>query len=271
MSKVALVTGASSGIGTLTASELSAKGFVVYAAARRVDKMEQLKKLGVKHIFLDLTDEASIEDCVSSILRESGKIDILVNNAGYGSYGAVEDVSIEEAKRQFDVNLFGMARLIQLITPSMRQNHFGRIINVSSVAGKIWTKFGSWYHATKFAVEGLSNCLRLELKPFGIDVVVIEPGCIDTNWVNIAMDKLRETSKNGAYEEYANKTADKFMKIYASSAVSKPELVAKTIAKAATKNKPRTRYLVGYMAKPLVLIHKIFGDRGYDWAINKFS
>ncbi len=271
MKKVALVTGASSGIGMLTARELAERGFMVYAAARRLEKMDELKEYGVKTVFLDLTDETSIKNCVHSILDESSRIDVLVNNAGYGSYGAVEDVPIEEAKRQFDVNVFGMARLIQLVVPSMRQNHYGKIINVSSVAGKIWTKFGDWYHATKFAVEGLSNCLRVELKPFGIDVVIVEPGCINTNWVNIAMDKLRETSKGGAYEERANKSADFFMKIYARSAVSEPELIAKTIIKAATKNNPRPRYLVGYMTKPLVLIHTILRDRGYDWALNKFS
>lgn len=271
MSKIALVTGASSGIGAMTARELSKAGFIVYAAARRVDKMEELKKDGIRPIAMDLTKEESMVACVESILKESGRIDVLVNNAGYGSYGAIEDVQMEEAKRQFDVNLFGMARLIQLVTPGMRANHYGKIVNVSSMGGKIWTKFGGWYHATKFAVEGFSNCLRIELAPFGIDVVVVEPGGIKTDWGIIAADHLKETAKGGAYEQYANKAADGMRKIYSGNRLTGPELIAKTIKKAVTQKRPHTRYLMGFMAKPMVLTQKIFGDRVYDWVIRNFS
>ena len=141
MNKVALVTGASSGIGMSTAKELAQSGFIVYAAARRIDRMEELTADGIRPVSLDLTNEESMIKCVDRILKETGRIDVLVNNAGYGSYGAIEDVPLEEAKHQFDVNIFGMARLIQLITPSMREHHYGKIVNISSMGGKIWTKF----------------------------------------------------------------------------------------------------------------------------------
>ena len=271
MNKIALVTGASSGIGAMTARELSKAGFTVYAAARCVDKMEELKKDGIRPISLDLTKEESMVNCVETILKETGRIDVLINNAGYGSYGAIEDVPMDEARRQFEVNLFGMARLIQLVTPEMRENHYGKIVNISSMGGKIWTKFGGWYHATKFAVEGFSDCLRMELAPFGIDVVVVEPGGIKTDWGIIAANHLKETAKGGAYEQYANKAADGMIKNYSGNMLAKPELIAKTVKKAVTKKRPHTRYLVGFMAKPMVITHKIFGDRVFDWVIKNFS
>ena len=271
MNRIALVTGASSGIGAMAANELAGAGFVVYAAARRVEKMEELKKFGIRPVPLDLTDEKSVLACVETVFAESGRIDVLVNNAGYGSYGAIEDVPLSEAKRQFDVNLFGMARLIQLVTPKMRQNHFGKIVNVSSMGGKIWTKFGGWYHATKFAVEGFSDCLRMELAPFGIDVVVVEPGGIKTDWGIIAANHLKESAKGGAYEKYAEKAACGMIKNYSGNMLTKPEVIAKTIRKAVVSKHPKTRYLVGFMAKPMVFTQKIFGDRFYDWIIRNFS
>ena len=271
MNKIALVTGASSGIGATTAKELAKNGYTVYAAARRVDKMQELKKDGIKPIALDLTKDESVVQCVQDILKEAGRIDVLVNNAGYGSYGAIEDVPMEEARHQFEVNLFGMARLIQFVTPTMRENHYGKIVNISSMGGKIWTKFGGWYHATKFAVEGFSDCLRMELAPFGIDVVVVEPGGIKTDWGIIAANNLKETAKGGAYETYANKAADGMIKNYSGNMLTKPEVIARTVRKAVMKKRPRTRYLVGFMAKPMVLTQKLFGDRVYDWVIRKFS
>ena len=206
----------------------------------------------------------------NQILSESGSIDVLINNAGYGSYGAIESVPIEEARRQFDVNVFGMARLIQLVTP-MRANHYDKIVNISSMAGKIWTKYGGWYHSTKFAVEGLSNCLRLELKPFGIDVVIVEPGGIKTEWGAIAAENLKKTSANGAYAEGASRTAEKITRLYNSSVLLDPELFAKTVRKAVTCRHPKTRYLVGFGAKPVVWFRSLFGDRVYDWFVNRLS
>lgn len=271
MNKVALVTGASSGIGQMTAKKLAQKGFIVYAAARRIEKMENLKQDGIIPIYLDLTKEETIQQCVQQIFKEAGRIDVLINNAGYGSYGAIENVSIEEAKRQFEVNLFGMASLIQLVIPSMRKSHYGKIVNVSSMGGKIWTKFGGWYHATKFAVEGFSDCLRMELSEFGIDVIVIEPGGVKTDWGIIAAKHLQETSQGSVYEKQAKDAAEGMIKNYSGNHLTKPEKIADVICKSVLKKRPKTRYLVGFMAKPMVLTHKLFGDRVYDWILRKFS
>ena len=199
--RVALVTGASSGIGEETARLLRRDGFEVYAVARRVDRMAGLTEEGVHTFAMDVTDDASMTSGVQRVLDEQGRIDVLVNNAGYGSYGAVEDVPIDEARRQFEVNVFGLARLVQLVVPHMRDQKSGRIINISSIGGKFYEPLGAWYHATKFAVEGFSDSLRLELAPFGIHVVIVEPGPIITEWNTIARDSLVETSRGGAYEE----------------------------------------------------------------------
>src|SRR5882757_6280672 len=192
--KVALVTGASSGIGMATAGALHDRGYTVYAAARRVDRMNDLADRGVRTLAMDVTDDESMTSGIKRIIAETGRIDVLVNNAGYGSYGALEDVPQEEARRQFDVNVFGLARLTQLALPHMRAQRGGRIVNVSSIGGKIYTPLGGWYHATKFAVEGLSDSLRVELKPFGINVILIEPGSIRTEWGGIAAEGLLATS-----------------------------------------------------------------------------
>ena len=181
----------------MVAQELKSAGFKVYAAARRVDRMADLEKDSITPVALDLTRDGSIAACVNTILSREKSIDVLVNNAGYGSYGAIEDVPLEEGRRQFEVNLFGMARLIRLVTPAMREQHYEKIVNISSMGGKIWTKFGGWYHATKYAVEGLSDCLRMELQPFGIDVVVVEPGGIKTDWGLIAAENLKKRPEGG--------------------------------------------------------------------------
>jgi short-subunit dehydrogenase len=264
MKKVALITGASSGIGESTAKLFNEYGFTVYGAARRVEKMKTLESVGISTIALDITDEGSTLNCVNTILEKEGRIDVLVNNAGYGSYGAVEDVPIEEARRQFDVNIFGLARLTQLILPKMREHSFGKIINISSMGGKVYTPFGAWYHATKHALEGWSDCLRIEVKDFGIDVIVVEPGGIKTPWGIIASEKLRKTSGNGAYAETANKAADETAKMYLSDQLTDPEVIGKVILKAAVAGKPKTRYVKGYMAKPSIFIRKWLGDKFFD-------
>ncbi|MGL4742111.1 MAG: oxidoreductase [Sarcina sp.] len=264
MKKVALITGASSGIGYEAALELQKKGIIVYGAARRVDKLEELKKHGINVIKLDVTDEESMVKCVQTILEKEKRIDILVNNAGYGSYGAVEDVPMEEARRQIEVNIFGLARMTQLVVPAMRAHKFGRIINISSMGGKMYTPFGAWYHATKFAVEGFSDCLRLELKEFGIDVVLVEPGGIKTAWGTIAADNLIQTAQNGAYEESATKTANNMRKLYTGKRLTDPNVIGKVIAKAAVVSKPKTRYLLGFGAKPAVIAKRLLPDRVFD-------
>lgn len=267
--KVALITGASSGIGKETAIELSNRNFTVYAAARRTEKMQELMAKGIHPISLDVTKEESMVNCINEILKKEGSIDVLVNNAGYGSYGTIEDVPMEEARRQIEVNVFGLARMIQLVLPSMRKNRFGKIVNISSMGGKVWTKFGGWYHASKFAVEGFSDCLRLELEQYGIDVIVVEPGGIKTEWGIIAAQNLKTASSKGAYAQAANKAADGMINNSTGNLASKPELIARTIGKAVTARRPKTRYLVGFMAKPMVFIKNVFGDRVYDRIIQR--
>jgi NAD(P)-dependent dehydrogenase (short-subunit alcohol dehydrogenase family) len=264
MKKVALITGASSGIGESAAILMHNAGFKVYGAARRLEKMKSLEGKGISTIALDVTDEDSIVNCVNTLLEKEGSIDVLVNNAGYGSYGAIEDVPMEEARRQFDVNIFGLARLTQLVLPGMREKRFGKIVNISSMGGRIFTPFGGWYHATKHALEGWSDCLRLETREFGIDVVVVEPGGIKTPWGIIAAENLRKTSGNGAYAEAANKSAEGTAKMYSSNRLTKPEVIGKIILKAVTAPKPRRRYVKGMGAKPTLFIRKWFGDGVYE-------
>ena len=264
MKKVILLTGASSGIGYQTAESLSKEGHVVYGAARRIEKMETLKQFGVKPIYLDVTDEESIKSAIDTIIRNEGRIDVLINNAGYGSYGAIEDVEINEARRQFEVNLFGLARLVQLVLPHMRKQKSGRIINVSSMGGRLTTYFGAWYHATKYALEAFSDALRMEVADFGIDISLIEPGGIKTEWGMIAADKLANSAKNGAYEKEALKTAEGMKKQYSGNMLSNPIVITKAISKAVNSRRPKARYLIGFMAKPLVFLHTILPARVFD-------
>ncbi len=267
--KTALVTGASSGIGKSTVEQLLAAGATVYAAARRVEKMQDLEKDGAHLVKMDVMDEESMVSGINSILAKEGSIDILINNAGYGSYGAIEDVPIDEARRQFEVNIFGLARLTQLVLPNMRENGYGKIINISSMGGKIYTSFGGWYHATKHALEGFSDCLRLETEQFGIDVIIIEPGGIATEWGVIAAKNLKKTSGSGAYAASANKAADSMAEMYSGSQLSPPSLIADTILKAVTVNKPKTRYATGFGAKPFMFLRWLLPDRWFDGLIRR--
>lgn len=269
--KVVLITGASSGIGEATAHVLLNEGYTVYAAARRVEKMDALKALGAHPIQMDVTDDTSMTAGIQAILEQEGTIDVLINNAGYGSYGAIEDVPIDEARRQFEVNIFGLARLTQLVLPTMRAQQSGKIVNISSMGGKIYTPFGGWYHATKHALEGLSDCLRLETAPFGIDVIIIEPGGITTPWGAIAAENLRKTSGSGAYAAAANKAADGTAAMYATDQLSPPSLIADTILKAITARRPKTRYAAGYMARPSIFLRKILSDRLFDRIISTMA
>jgi NAD(P)-dependent dehydrogenase (short-subunit alcohol dehydrogenase family) len=263
-SKVALITGASSGIGEATALKLKALGHTVYAAARRVDRMSRLADAGIHILAMDVTDDASMQAGINEIIARSGRIDVLVNNAGYGSYGALEDVPPEEARAQFDVNIFGAIRLIQLALPHMRAQRSGTIVNISSMGGKIYTPLGGWYHGTKFALEALSDCLRLEVKPFGIDVVVIEPGGIRTEWGGIAADKLREVSGSGPYGGQAMTMAESLVGEANTKRLSPPELIADTIVKAVGARRPKTRYVAGLGARPLIFMRWLLCDRAFD-------
>ena len=265
--KVILITGASSGMGKETAEWLAKEGHIVYGGARRVEKMNTLKELGGFPLGLDVTKEETLKKAVEKIISEQGRIDVLINNAGFGLYGSVEDTSLEDARYQFEVNLFGLASLTKLVTPHMRSQKSGKIINISSMGGKIYTPLGAWYHATKHAVEGFSDCLRLELKQFGIDVVVIEPGIIKTAFGEVLLDPMVERSKGGAYEGMVNSMVEGTKEAYEKGMGSEPAVIAKTISKAIRKERPKTRYLVGKFAKPLVFIRNWFGDRVFDKAI----
>lgn len=262
---IALVTGASSGIGKATVREFLRRGITVYAAARRLEKMEDLKQEGARPIRLDVTDEASVEEAVRAITAEAGPVRYLINNAGYGAYGAVEDVELSEARRQFDVNMFGLAALTRAVLPAMREQRFGRIINISSIGGKIYTPLGAWYHATKHAVEGFSDALRLEVRQFGIDVVVIEPGAIQSEWEGIAADSAQRMSGSGAYADFTEKTVRRMKSAYDSGGKpSPPEVVARTIVGAALAGRPRTRYATGRNARMLLFLRRVLSDRMFD-------
>lgn len=262
--RVALVTGASSGIGEATVERLLAQGFIVYAGARRVDRMAGIEQRGAHTLSLDVTDDASMTDAVGQILQERNRIDVLVNNAGYGSYGSVEEVPLEEARRQFEVNVFGLARLTQLVLPSMREKRSGRIINVSSIGGRIYEPLGAWYHATKFAVEGLSDSLRLEVAPFGIDVTIIQPGPIRTEWNTIARDSMVSVSGEGPYAEVARRMRATYEKIDGGRTAGTPEQVAEAIVRAATARRPKTREAVPASAKTVVGARRLLSDRAMD-------
>jgi len=266
MSKIALVTGASSGIGKETARLLVESGYIVYGAARKTEKMEDIKTLGVNIISLDVTDESSIENCVKQIIEKKGRIDILINNAGFGLYGTIEDVPINEGRRQMEVNLFGMARLIQLVLPYMRHNRYGKIVNISSIAGKLATPLGGWYHASKFAVEGLSDSLRLEVKPFGIDVIIIEPGGIKTEWADIANENLNNIAANPAYKSLTDKAGNFFGMIKNGTP---PIVIARLIKKAIEAKRPKARYAKGKMAGIALFGRRWLGDRLFDYILMK--
>lgn len=266
--KVALVTGASSGVGKATAKRLLQEGLVVYAAARRLDQMDDLRALGAISLKMDITAEEDVVAAVRQIQLGHGGIDVLVNNAGFGLYGSMEETTLEDARYQFEVNLFGMARLTQLTLPAMRKKGGGTIINISSIGGKIYTPLGSWYHATKHAVEGWSDCLRIELAPFGIHVVIIEPGTIATEWGKVMLDPMLKRSGQGPYQLLARAMATVIRSSYGKEgSASPPSVVADAILEAVRARRPKTRYVMGQMAKPLMFIRKYFGDRIFDMAI----
>ena len=262
MARTVLITGASAGIGRTTAILLAQKGYNVYGAARRLDKMQDLKSYGIKPLELDVTDENSLKTCVEHIFAEAGSIDILVNNAGFGSYGAIEDVALEDAKYQLEVNVFGAMRLRQLVLPKMREQRYGKIVNISSIAGKITFPFGGWYHASKYAIEALSDALRLEVKGFGIDVIIIEPGATKSEWGDIAVDSLMRVSGNTAYGKLATAFHSTFKKMFTN--VPEPIVIARLIEKGIEAKKPKSRYVGAYMAKPILFLRSIVSDSILD-------
>jgi len=248
MEKVAVVTGTSSGIGFETALALAREGYYTYATMMDTTKSDRIKELGKKDnlkisvLELDVDDESSVKNAIRKILDQKQRIDILVNNAGWGLWGCVEDVSIDEFKAQFDTNFFSIIRLIQEVGPTMRTQGSGKIINISSVAGRIGFPASPAYISSKFALEGLSECLRLEMAPFGIDVIIIEPGVIKTNFLN-PVKLAKKSESDTAYRDITSRVVSG-VKMMAEMGTH-PKEVADAVVKSIKDDKPLPRYIVG--------------------------
>ncbi len=267
-SKAILITGCSTGIGRATALRLAKAGKTVYATARRLESIRDLEAAGCKTLALDVCDEDSMKNAVAAVEQAEGAVGVLINNAGYGSDGAVEEVPMSEVRRQFETNVFGLARMIQLVLPAMRRQRAGRIINISSMGGRMTLPGGGFYHATKYAVEALSDALRFEVAGFGIDVVLIEPGIIKTEFATTAMDKASAAAAPGSpYENFNNKLASSLKDINDGKldmiAVD-ADVVAKVIQQAIDASKPKTRYLITAGAHVFVGLRRLLSDRGFD-------
>ncbi|MEV6489259.1 oxidoreductase [Actinoplanes sp. NPDC051633] len=262
MTKICLVTGASSGIGLATALELRHAGHTVYGAARRVPKMDALRRAGGHPLAMDARHSADLDRVVETVLHEQGRIDVLVNNAGTVLHGAAEDVPLDLARDQFQVNLFAPARLVQLVLPSMRRRRSGTIVNVSSIGGEIALPLGAWYYASKHALEAYSDTLRMEVEPFGVRVVIIQPGIIRTEFEDRTAAQLRQYSGDGAYRHMAEAMAREATTGLAGG--SDPDVVAQAIRAAVDSSHPETRYAVGAMAEQLLNLNRTLPDEEFD-------
>jgi NADP-dependent 3-hydroxy acid dehydrogenase YdfG len=267
--KVVLITGCSSGIGHATAERLAKNGYAVYATARRPESIEDLKASGCKTLALDVTDEDSMKGAVAEVERAEGAVDALVNNAGYSQSGAAESVSMDEVRRQFETNVFGLLRMCQLVLPGMRRQGFGRIVNISSMGGKVVFPGGGMYHATKFAVEAMSDAMRFEVESFGVGVAIVEPGLIRTAFGDAAVQSIHgATEDDGPYADFnaavAATTAGAYDGPLARFAGAGPEAVAKTIERAIKARRPRTRYPVTASARIMMAQHALLPDRLWD-------
>ena len=265
---VALITGASSGIGEASAIALAEAGWTVVGAARRLDRLEALRTKGVTPHTVDVTDDTSMVALVEDVVAEHGRIDVLVNNAGYSVFGAVEDVPVDVARRQLEVNVLGVSRMSQLVLPHMRAAGSGRIINIASVAGHVSEPLGGWYHASKYAVEALSDAMRMELAPHGVQVSIIEPGAIRTEFGDIAADSLSEYSGSGPYAAQARRMARAHERMFGADAAD-VSVVVDAIVHAATAGHPRTRYQVPMSAKAMVAATKVVPARAMDAAMGR--
>lgn len=262
--KTALVTGASSGMGKVIARRLIQDGYQVYAAARSVEKMNDLAQLGAHPLRMDISRDEDILAAVDTIVSQTGGVDVLVNNAGFGLYGPVEEIGIDEARYQFEVNVFGAARLTQLLLPTMRTRRSGYIINITSIGGKIYTPLGAWYHATKHALEGWSDCLRLEVAEFGIKVVIVEPGLIETGFGDVVSGNFVKRSASGPYGHLVGNVANSVKNAYGNGRGSDPKVIADVVARAVKSPHPRTRYAAGKYARMLIGMRVWLGDRLFD-------
>jgi NAD(P)-dependent dehydrogenase (short-subunit alcohol dehydrogenase family) len=263
-----LITGCSTGIGRATAERLAQAGMTVYATARRPESVEDLEARGCKTLGLDVTDEASMQAAVAAVEQADGPVAALVNNAGYSQSGAVESIPMDELRRQFETNVFGLVRMCQLVLPGMRKAGRGRIVNVSSMGGKLTFPGGGAYHGTKYAVEAISDALRFEVRGFGIHVSIIEPGLIRTRFGETAHASVPQ--QEGPYAEFNSAVAKATAEVYEgplSKLGAGPEAVAKAIEKAITARKPRTRYPVTASARLLMANHALLPDRGWDLVV----
>ncbi len=264
-SKAVLITGCSSGIGHATAAHLAGEGWRVYATARRPEMLTDLEAAGCRTLALDVTDEDSMTAAVKAVTDAEGAVGVLINNAGYSQSGAVETVPMEQVRRQFETNVFGLVRMCQLVLPGMRGQRFGKIVNISSMGGKVTFPGGGFYHATKYAVEAISDALRFEVRGFGVDVIVIEPGLIVTRFGETATASVQEDS--GPYAGFNEHVAKVSTEAY-SGPLAKlgggPEAVANTIAKALASDRPRTRYPVTPSAHLVINQRRFTPDRLWD-------
>jgi NAD(P)-dependent dehydrogenase (short-subunit alcohol dehydrogenase family) len=267
-SKAVLVTGCSSGIGKATAERLAADGWTVYATARNRETLADLEAQGCRTLSLDVTDEASMSAAVNEVAQAEGAVGVLVNNAGYSQSGAVESVPIDQVRRQFETNVFGLIRMCQLVLPGMREQGWGRIVNLSSMGGRLTFPGGGIYHATKYAVEAISDALRFEVRGFGVEVILIEPGLIVTNFGQTAAGSVG--SEAGPYAEFNRTVAEKTEAAYKGPMAklgAGPEAVAKAIAGALASERPKPRYPVTPSARLMIGQRRLMPDRLWDRAM----
>ena len=264
--RIALVTGASSGIGRATAELLAKNGYYVFAAARRMDRLEQIRSDHIEPIKLDVTDEEAIRRTVNHAISTKGRIDVLVNNAAFGQLGAIECVSMEAAHRQFEVNVFGYARFMQAVLPHMRERKSGRIVNITSILGKMSTPGFGWYAASKHAMEALTDAVRGEVMEFGIDVVLIAPGLIKTEFVPRQLELLKTVAHPPAYQ----KTITGLHNLLAGEPEAPgPAIIAQAVLDAVTTSSPPVRHAVPLDSKMAVAARWLLGARLFAWAIRR--
>ena len=261
--KVVLITGTAYGIGKSTAELLIDKGHIVYGGDILVEENLYLNDIGGTALEMDVTNQEHIDKAINQIISEQGRVDVLVNNAGLGVYGAIEDVSMEDIYYQYDVNLFGLARVTKAVLPHMREKESGLIINISSVLGETYGPLAGWYLSTKHALEGWSDALRVELKEFDIDVVIVQPGAINTNFSNVTKTYIDKYRENSAYQHlYGEPIADTGNEVLSNQ--SDPIVIAKVINKAMNARNPKTRYAAGAYSKIGIFLRKIMTDKMFD-------
>jgi NADP-dependent 3-hydroxy acid dehydrogenase YdfG len=266
-SKAVLITGCSSGIGHATAELLAADGWNVYATARRPETIADLAEKGCKTLALDVVDEESMSAAVTAVIDAEGAVGVLINNAGYSQTGAVESVPLDQVRRQFETNVFGLLRMCQLVLPGMRDQHWGKIVNIGSMGGKVTFPGGGLYHATKYSVEAISDAMRFELRGFGVDVILVEPGLIVTNFAEVAHQTAHEAGADGPYAKFNHQVAKITEGAYAGPMAklgAGPDAVAKTIASAISARRPKARYPVTPSAHLMINQRRFTPDKVWD-------